>query len=154
MNNLRLLLISFALLHCIIDVKAQTKNRIEVGITYDLKNCLVNMSIKNKCNETVAINDKATISMPGSLVYITFLKPEDSDCMSGYTICRRLGDTKSFVKLSPNQLKEYVFDVKSLKLANNLSNRIRVQYSVLYHVMTDDFFKIRTLEGKKIFKIE
>lgn len=156
MKIYNLIIITFIWLHCITNANAQvavndTNDSIQVDISYNNENNEITFFIENISDKTVIINDKKTNSMPGSSVNITFLKPEDSDNKSGYTIDRRLGDTANFIELPSNQTLKYLYNVTDLKSRNSSSNRIRIKYCILYHIVKTDSFYIKEIKGEKIF---
>lgn len=159
MKIYNLIIIAFVWLHCITNANAQvavcdTNNSIKVDISYNNANNDITFSIENKSGENISINDKKTNSMPGSSVNITFLKTEDSDKKSGYTLDRRLGDSANFIELPSNQTLKYLYNVTDLKSRNSQSNRIRIKYCILYQKIETDSSCIRETKGEKIFNIE
>ena len=127
---------------------SESTSLLETMIAYDETSQSLHFSIINKEAKKIHLNNKP---LNGSTIWITLLKPNQSDNIAGDVNNWGLGKDSVFIELSPNKEYHYSYNMKKLISYIPSFNRIRCIYHIKYYIVNDDGeYEIKHLQGEKI----
>lgn len=127
---------------------SESASLLEIDLAYNNVSQCLSLSIINKGTKEIRINNKL---LNGSTIWITLLKPNQSDNIAGDVSNWGLGNDYSFIELSPDKRFNHSYSMKQAISYIPTFNRIRCYYHIKYYIVNDNGeYEIKYLKGEKI----
>lgn len=127
---------------------SDSKPLLETKIIYDEASQCLSISIINKETKKIHINNKP---LNGSTIWITLLKPNQSNNIAGDVNNWGLGKDSAFIELSPEKEYNYSYNIRDIISESPTFNRIRCVYHIRYYIVNDGGeYEIKYLQGEEI----